>query len=462
MTGAEIVYWGVLICLTYLICVYSAFVLLLIPSAIEAFYLNRQERNEDFDAIADSPFTIPVSIIVPAFNEEVMIRATVSSLLRLNYPQYEVIVVNDGSNDGTIAKLRAQFDLEPCEFFMRKVFKTGRVRNKFRSRSHGSLIVLDKENGGKADALNCGINAARYRYICTVDADTVFYPNALARAMRLVLRDPARIIGVTSNITISRKPEETALAAETPLTAFQLLDYLRAFLINRLGWSRLHFMLCSVGAFAVWRRDVAVELGGFSGKFTCEDIEFTFRAHEHFLRNKRSYKILALSESVGRTEGPDTIGRLVSQRARWQRVISETLWHYRHMMLNPRYGTVGLLGLPFYVIVEVAAPVFQALALILIPLALWIGVPVRDLLMTLLAITLANGVLNNAALFLNDIEARSYRKRDLMLLILLGPLDLFTYRLVLFYAQMKGLIGFLRGDKSWHKFKRNIRPDQAR
>jgi biofilm PGA synthesis N-glycosyltransferase PgaC len=462
VTGAEIVYWGVLICLTYLICVYSAFVLLLIPSAIEAFYLNRQERNEDFDAIADSPFTIPVSIIVPAFNEEVMIRATVSSLLRLNYPQYEVIVVNDGSNDGTIAKLRAQFDLEPCEFFMRKVFKTGRVRNKFRSRSHGSLIVLDKENGGKADALNCGINAARYRYICTVDADTVFYPNALARAMRLVLRDPARIIGVTSNITISRKPEETALAAETPLTAFQLLDYLRAFLINRLGWSRLHFMLCSVGAFAVWRRDVAVELGGFSGKFTCEDIEFTFRAHEHFLRNKRSYKILALSESVGRTEGPDTIGRLVSQRARWQRVISETLWHYRHMMLNPRYGTVGLLGLPFYVIVEVAAPVFQALALILIPLALWIGVPVRDLLMTLLAITLANGVLNNAALFLNDIEARSYRKRDLMLLILLGPLDLFTYRLVLFYAQMKGLIGFLRGDKSWHKFKRNIRPDQAR
>jgi cellulose synthase/poly-beta-1,6-N-acetylglucosamine synthase-like glycosyltransferase len=460
-----VVYWSIVGCLVYLTSVYAAFVLLLVPSAREAFHLSRQARHEDYDAIADSTFTIPVSIIAPAFNEEVLIVAAVRSLLRLEYPHYEVIVVNDGSSDGTLRILQEAFDLQPRESFVRRVFSTRPIRGAYVSRVDPRLTVIDKENGGKSDGLNAGLNFARFRYICTVDSDTVFHPHALLRAMRLVLRDPQRIVGVTSHVAISRRPEEGNLGRagteridEGTLTNYQHLDYLRAFLINRLGWSRLDFMLCSVGAFAIWRRDLVVELGGFSGAFTCEDIEFTFRVHEHFRRRKEPYRVLALAEAAGRTEGPDTIARLVSQRARWQRVITETVWHYRRMFLNPRYGSVGLLGMPYYTLVEVLAPVFQVISVIVVPTAWWIGdVPLVDLLLFLLAIGFANGVLTNVALYLHDANSRSYPLQDLIRLILLGPLDLVLYRPILFFAQAKGLIDFLRGDKAWHKFARNDR-----
>jgi poly-beta-1,6-N-acetyl-D-glucosamine synthase len=462
-----VVFWSMVACLVYLAAVYTSFVLLLFPSALEAILLARQARHEDFDAIADSPFTIPVSIIVPAYNEEVVIVAAVRALLQLNYPEYEVIVVNDGSKDGTLKVLRETFDLQPRESFVRRIFSTRAVLGMYASRLDSRLTVIDKANGGKSDALNCGINAARYRYLCTVDADTVFDPDAITRAMRPILRDPARILGVTSHVAISRHPEgrdgghtKVHRIDETAITNFQHLDYLRAFLNNRIGWSRLDFMLCSVGAFAIWRRDVVVELGGFSGDFTCEDIEFTFRVHEHFRRKGTPYRVLALAEAVGRTEGPETIRALIGQRARWQRVITETVWHYRRMMFNPRYGSVGLLGLPYYALIEVLAPIFQVLSVVTVPIAWWIGdVSLRDLALFVLTIGFANGFLTNIAVLLYDASSRAYPLKDLVRLLLLGPADIVLYRPILFWAQARGLVEFLRGDKGWNKFERNRRSE---
>jgi cellulose synthase/poly-beta-1,6-N-acetylglucosamine synthase-like glycosyltransferase len=357
------------------------------------------------------------------------------------------------------------FDLEQREVFYRRQFDSQVVRGVYRSRRHPNLIVVDKVNGGKADALNAGLNLARFRYICTVDSDTVYYPRALLYSLRVPMRDPATIVGVTSQVTITRRPEAGgSLRAgmqrvdDSALTNFQLLDYMRAFINNRIGWSRWNFMLCSVGAFAVWRRDVVEELGGFSGAFTCEDIEFTFRVHERFRREGRPYRIVALPESVGRTEGPDSLGHLVSQRARWQRVITETVWHYRRMMFNPTYGSVGFVGVPYYVLVEVLAPVFEVLAVVIVPIAWWAGTLVlRDVVLMLIATAFANGVLTNLAILSYDAGARSYAPRDLVRLMALGVIDLFAYRPVLIYAQAKGLIDFLRGDKAWHKFARNCR-----
>ena len=460
-----ILYWTVIGCFVYLLSVYTMFGLLLVVSAAENVRLARQDRNEDYETLAESRFTIPVSLIAPAFNEEVVIAAAVRSLLALDYPEYEVIVVNDGSRDGTLEELKRTFGLQRREMFYRRVFRTRSVRGVYQSASFPRLLVIDKENGGKADALNCGFNFARYRYVCTVDGDTVFFPNALLKGMRLALKDPARVLGVTSQVAISRRPEETDPARpgsqridDKALTNFQMLDYLRAFLNNRVGWSRLDFMLCSVGAFAIWRRDVVAELGGFSGDFTCEDIEFTFRAHEHFRRIKQPYRIVSMGDMVGRSEGPDTISRLISQRARWQRVITETVWHYRRMLLNPRYGTVGLLGMPYYVLAEVVAPIVQVVAVLTVPLAWWLGVfSLPQFLLFLATVALANGVLTNIAILLHDSGSRIYPIGDLFRLMLLGPLDLFIYRPILFYAQAKGFVDFLRGDKSWHKFKRNRR-----
>ena len=455
----------VLVCLGYLLLTNLAYLGLVLVASIENGVRRHDTVSQAYDVLAASRFTIPVSVIVAAYNEESAISSTVDSLLALDYPEHEVIVVNDGSSDGTLERLRESFQLEPYEIFVRRVFETEDVRAVYRSPGQPNLVVVDKANGGKADALNAGLNVARYRYVCGVDADTVFDREALLKGMRLVVQDPARIIGVTSHLAIAGDPGQAMAVPpgrrsidRRPLLAYQHLDYLRAFFNNRLAWSRLGFMLCSVGAFQIWRRDVLEEVGGYSRTFTCEDIELTFRVHERFLREGRDYEIHCLPDNVGTTEGPDTVRKLVSQRERWQRVIAETVWHYRGMWFNPRYRSVGLFGAPFYLVTEVLAPVFELLALISLPLSVALGVfgPVLFLLICA-AIASVNAALTACAILLDDLQSRTYRKRDLAWLLVLAPLDLVLYRPIIVWARLKGSWRFLRGDKAWHKFERNVR-----
>jgi len=464
MTG-DILGIVVLVCLAYLLLTTFVYVALVVVGAIESTVRRQESRSEDYATLASSRFTIPVSVIAAAYDEEPVIVSTVETLLAFDYPEHEVIVVNDGSSDGTLERLREVYELEPYEVFVRRVFESADVRAIYRSAIHPNLIVVDKANGGKADAWNAGLNVARYRYVCGVDADTLFDPKALLKGMRLVVQDPGRVIGVTSHLNTAREPER-AIAAPPgrrpidfkPLIAFQHLDFVRAFFNNRIAWSRLRFMLCSPGAFQIWRRDVLEEVGGYSRSFTCEDIEVTFRIHERFLREGRDYEILCLTDNVATTEGPDTIRKLVSQRERWQRVINETVWHYRRMWFNPRYKAVGMLGAPFYLITEVLAPVFELFAIAALGLSLALGLfdPLTFAVM-LVAIAFTNAALTASAVLFDDLQSRTYRKRDLARLLLLAPLDLVLYRPIIFWARVKGSWRFLCGDKAWHKFERNTR-----
>jgi len=455
----------VLVCLGYLLLTNIIYVVLVAVAAVENGVRRHETASQDYDVLSESRFTIPVSVIVAAYDEETAIVSTVESLLAFDYPEFEVIVVNDGSNDETMERLRDAFELEPYEVFVRHVFTTEDVRAIHRSARRANLIVVDKDNGGKADALNAGLNVARFRYVCGVDADTVFDREALLKGMRRVVQDPARIVGVTSHLTIAEDPERSMAAPKgrrpidrRPFMAYQHLDYLRAFFNNRLAWSKLGFMLCSVGAFQIWRRDVLEEVGGYSRRFTCEDIELTFRVHERFLREGRDYEIHCLPDNVGTTEGPDTVRKLVSQRERWQRVIDETVWHYRKMWFNPRYGSVGIVGAPFYLMTEVLAPVVEVLAIVSLPIAIALGVfdPVVFGVM-IAAIAFMNGALTASAILLDDLQSRTYRPRDLTRLLLLAPLDLVLYRPIIVWSRIKGSWRFLRGDKAWHKFERNER-----
>ncbi|MGH3136193.1 MAG: glycosyltransferase family 2 protein [Gaiellaceae bacterium] len=462
---AEVLSVIVLVCLGYLLLTNVMYVALIAVAAVENGIRRHETASQDYEVLAASRFTIPVSVIVAAYNEETAIVSTVVSLLGLEYPEHEVIVVNDGSSDGTMDCLREAFALEPYEVFVRRVFTTEEVRAIYRSVDHPNLVVVDKANGGKADALNAGLNVARFRYVCGVDADTIFDRKALLKGMRIVVQDPARIIGVTSHLTIAENPERSMAAPEgkrpidrRPFMAYQHLDYLRAFFNNRLAWSKLGFMLCSVGAFQIWRRDVLEEVGGYSRTFTCEDIELTFRVHERFLRERRDYEIHCLPDNVGTTEGPDTIRKLVAQRERWQRVIDETVWHNRGMWFNPRYKNVGLLGVPFYLVTEVVAPAVEVLAIVTLPIAIALGIfdPTVFLVMVA-AIAFLNAALTACAILLDDMQSRTYRTRDLGRLLLLAPLDLFLYRPIIVWARLKGSWRFLRGDRAWHKFERNAR-----
>jgi cellulose synthase/poly-beta-1,6-N-acetylglucosamine synthase-like glycosyltransferase len=466
---ASALHWTLVVCIGYLVLVNGLYLALFLVSAFEELVSRRQRQSEDADTLAVSRFTIPVSVIAPVYNEEPVVRAAVRSMLALDYPTFEVIVVNDGSTDGTLERLVEEFSLQPRRVFYRRLLDTVEPRTVYRSTTEPRLTVVDKSNSGKADSLNVGLNLARYRYVCTVDGDTIFDRNALLEAMRPVVKDPAHVLGVTSHVAISRHPE--ARTGWEPgvehvdrhlLSNFQLLDYLRSFFNNRLAWSRLDFMLCAIGAFAVWRRDVLVDVGGFSRTYTCEDIEISFRIHEKYLRERKPYKIISLSQTVGATEGPDRIRRLISQRARWQRVIMETVWAYRRMMGNPRYRTVGLVGAPFYLVSEVAAPFFEALSLVTLPAAVAAGVfDWRAFLLFAATISLVNGLFTSFSILLQDRSARSYPLRDLARLIALGPLDLLLYRPFLVWARLKGAWGFLRHDRSWDKFERNARTTPA-
>ena len=455
----------VLVCLGYLLLTNMTYVALVLVAFVENVVRRHEHGSQDFEVLGESRFTIPVSVIVAAYNEETAIVSTVESLLDLEYPEFEVIAVNDGSGDGTLDRLVEAFDLEPYHVFVRHVFPTEAVRAIYRSAAHPNLVVVDKENGGKSDALNAGLNVARFRYVCGVDADTVFDPAALLMGMRRVVEDPARIIGVTSHLTIAEDPARAMAAPKgrrpidrRPFMAYQHLDYLRAFFNNRLAWSRLGFMLCAVGAFQIWRRDVLEEVGGYSRRFTCEDIELTFRVHEKFLREGREYEIHCLPDNVGTTEGPDTVRKLVSQRERWQRVIDETVWHYRTMWFRRRYGSVGLIGTPFYLLTEVLAPVFEVLGIVSFAVAVALGLfDVSVFVVMVCAIAFLNAALTACAIFLDDVQSRTYRLRDLVRMLVLAPLDLVLYRPIVVWARLKGSWRFLRGDKAWHKFERNVR-----
>ncbi len=459
----------VAVCLAYLLLLNLIYVALAVVSAFENSVRRKESAAEDYETLASSRFTIPVSVIVPAFNEETSLVPAIRSMLDLEYPEHEVIVVNDGSTDDTLAILNEVFELEPFETFVRAVFPSAEVRAVYRSRTHEKLLVIDKENGGKADAMNAGFNAARYRFVCGMDADMVIAPDALLKGMRLVIQDPGRVVGVASQLGLALDPGRAMAAPpggrpveRRPLFAYQHLDFLRAFLVNRLAWSRLGFMLCASGGFHIWRRDLLEEIGGYSLGFTCEDIELTFRAHEHLLREGREYAVLSLPDNIGTTEAPDTVRKLVSQRERWQRVINETVWHYRRMCFNPSYRAVGLLGVPFYLVTEVLAPAVELLALVSLPLAFVLGVfDLPAFLVMIAAVAFLTASLTAVAILLDDVHSRMYRLRDLAWLLLLAPFDLVLYRPIIFWSRFKGTWRYLRGDKSWERFARNTRSQPA-
>ena len=382
MLTAKIIYTVFIVSFGYFFVLTVYYIFLALIGSLEGTKRIFQSDTEDYSLFYFSPLKIPISIILPAHNEEEWIADSLKSLINLNYPEFEIIVVNDGSTDKTFDILNELLKLIPLDANYIKHYKDGRVRGILKSERYPNVTVVDKDRGNKkAGATNAGLNMAKHDYVCVVDADTILERDAILKVMAQVGREPDKVIGVGSYFGLVNgfKIKDGAIMDHSfsynPIVAYQNIEYIRSFIGNRLAWSRYNAMPNVAGGFGIWRKDVLYELGGYSNEFTCEDIELTFRAHDYIVKNKeKGYKIIMLPYYVGWTEGPSNVSSLILQRNRWQRVINETVWRYKYMTCNPKFGLFGFLAMPYFVLYEVLGVFVEVISVALVAIGWAMGV----------------------------------------------------------------------------------------
>jgi cellulose synthase/poly-beta-1,6-N-acetylglucosamine synthase-like glycosyltransferase len=354
---------------TAVIVYFLAFVLVqtgvLVLAAVElARYVGRGSDTA-LRRMVRSPLAPPISIIVPAYNEAAGIADSVRSLLALEYPALEVVVVNDGSTDSTIERLIEVFDLRRVNWPTPPFLPHRPIRAVYVPRSRLSLLVLDKENGGKADSLNAGINFASHPLICAIDADSILEQDALVKSATPFLDDPYQTVATGGMVRVAngcRVERGRVLEAHLPRTLFpmfQVVEYLRAFFGSRTGWSALNGLLIVSGAFGLFRKDAVIAAGGYRTDIVGEDIELVVRLHRTLRDQRRPYRIVYVPDPVCWTEAPESARVLRRQRRRWHRGSLETLLIHKRMLFNPRYRAVGLLALPALLLFELLGPVIE-------------------------------------------------------------------------------------------------------
>lgn len=415
-----------------------------------------------YDPLND-PFLPGITIVVPAYNEKSVITSSAESFLNVNYPELEVVIVNDGSTDGTLERLREHFDLEPVEAPVPvEEIPCEPVHQVYQSATVENLRVVDKENGGKGDAHNAGIWLANTELFCITDADTVMKPSCLRRLIRPFLNHPAEMVAVGSPIRVSNGATirgglvERAGLSDSHLANLQKVEYIRAFLSGRMGLDQLNSLLLISGAFGLFRTDVTREMGGYDSDSIVEDIEFTIRLHKHLRDRDRSYRVAYEPFPLVWTQVPEDRRTLSNQRRRWYRGLVETLSKHRDVLFKPRYGFVGLFGVPFFLFAEGAGRIVEATSYAVVPLAVLLGVfdPWHALLLTGLA--MAYGVfLTWLSLFSEVWSTRQYdRSRDVAALMGYAVVEFVGYRQWRTVVSMIGLVEYLRGENDWGAMER--------
>ncbi len=410
-----------------------------------------------------SGFELPVSVLVPAYNEEATIASSVRSMLQLNYPEYEVIVINDGSKDGTMDALRREFGLEPFPeaYWQRLAVKP--VRGVYRSKMHPTLRVIDKENGGKADALNAGINASRYPLFCGVDADSVLERVSLRKVVEPFLEDPRTIasggtVRIANGCTVDSGFLTSVGLPRNPLALFQIVEYLRAFLFGRLGWSPLNAVLIISGAFGVFRKDVVVNAGGYRTDTVGEDMELIVRLHRLYRTGNIPYRIVFVPDPVCWTEAPETLRVLKSQRVRWQRGLAESLFLNIGLLFHPRGGAAGWLAFPFMAVFEWMGPLIEVAGYVFMILAFFTGLVSLEAFMTFMLVAFGFGlILSVSSLLLEELSFHIYPKpRQIVVLLLVVVLENFGYRQLNSAWRLWGLLLWIfRSKARWGEMTRS-------
>jgi len=452
------------VCLVYLAIVNLSYLTL---NAIAFIVLGRSVRLLDIDirhACAD--FEPPVTLIVPAFQEELTVVATVRSLMQLRYPQFEIVVVNDGSKDRTLQALIDAFELRPFPEAIRLRLETARVRGVYRSPHYPDLRVIDKENGGgKADALNAGINVARYPLFCALDADGILQPDSLRRVVRPFVED-ARTVATGGIVRIANGCDVVggwlvrAGLPRSPLALLQVVEYCRAFLCGRLGWNPFNAVLVISGAFGVFHKETVIAAGGYRTDVSGEDMELIVRLHRLLRTSRTPYRITFVPDPVCWTEAPEHVRVLRRQRVRWQRGLCESLWLHRGLFCHPCSGFVGWLALPLALIVECLSPVVESVGYLVLVVGYILGFVDVTLAMAFLVVSVGLGMLLSASsLLLDELSFHTYpNARQVLGLFVAALVENFGYRQLTGVWRLEGLARWACGSRlHWGEMTRTGR-----
>ncbi len=435
------------------------YTVLMVASLVSVWLHNRRLAYQGLNELRESVVTPPVTIIMPAWNEQEAIVQSVRSVLKTDYPEFEVLVVDDGSNDDTLPRLVAAFQLVRMDLIYRPRLQTKELRGFYLNPQIPNLLVISKENGGKPDALNAGINCCRTPYFCTLDSDCLLERDALLRLMRPIIRSPINTVasgGIVRILNGCEVKDAQVVKVRLPqhrLEIYQVVEYLRSFLFGRTGWDLLGGTLIVSGAFAVFHRESVVDAGGFEHDTVTEDMDLIVQLHRWAIHNKRRIRMSFTSDPVCWTECPADIKMLGRQRRRWQMGLCQTLWKHSEMLFNRKYGILGMLSFPFQLYVEALGAGAEFLGYFMVPLALFFGVVPVSLFVLFVLLSLAYGaLLSVGGVLLEELTYRRYPGfRDLMLLLIYAITENVGYRQLVLYYRFQGLVRFISGFRKWEK-----------
>ena len=449
----------------------TVYSILLALALVVIFRHLRRIKYSPYKEFNVSPETPPVTILIAMHNEEKVVLRSIRSALAIEYPFFEVIIINDGSTDGTLRKVIDTFGLKKIDRVYRTFLKTRPVKGFYYSRETPNLLVIDKEHGGKADALNCGVNVSRSPYFCSLDADSLLEKDALIRVMSPLLESNVPVIAsggvvriinglkLSDGITI----EKIDLPNKT-LLLFQIVEYIRGFLFGRVGWDTLRSLLILSGTFSLFQKASVVEAGGFRAGNVAEDMEMIVRLHYTMLKKKKPYRIRFVSDPICWTEAPEDFKMLGRQRRRWHLGLIQSVYQNKEMMLNPRFGKIGMAVLPYYLIFEILGPVIEVLGYVCVVISYFLGMLSLAALLLFLTLAIFYGIfLSTAGIFLEELTFRRYPKwSHLFKLLLYGVLENFGYRQINSFWRFEALLLFLIGRRKWEYVQKKGSEDHAK
>ena len=456
--------------LTYGIFIYST--LLLLSYIAIAFFSIGETRKyvhknsfTDYRILASSVHAPSVSILAPAYNEGMTIVDNIRSLLSIYYANLELIVINDGSKDDCLQKMIAAYELEKIDYFVDYKIKTKEVRGVYKSRNpiYHKLLVVDKVNGGKADALNVGINISSNKYLVCIDVDCILEQDALLKMVKPFLEQTEEkviasggVVRIANSCVIEDGKLVKVKLATDYLPRMQILEYIRAFILGRMAWSRLNGLMLISGAFGAFDKEIAIQCGGYDHNTVGEDMELVVRMRRYMEEKGEKYRVTYIPDPLCWTEAPNSFNILGRQRNRWTRGTIETLKFHKKMFLNPKYGLLGMLSYPYWFFFEMCAPVIEFFGFVCFFIFAAFGLLDWGFFFAYLLFIVSFGYLYSAfAILMEVITYNQYKRRtDILILMLTALTEPFYFHPFVVWSAIKGYIDYFRKKKSWGEMTR--------